>query len=140
MRCVTSVVIAEYRCGNTSKSKVWNKNEKIYNFESWFDHIGETQMFKIGRTLFSYWGQFDPKTPQKHPIFRGGPVPPKSYYFSKRFLPRDFSPRKPPIYEFWAHFFKIEILLRMTLLNIFLQLFFQQKILTFDHFTKMMNA
>ena len=45
-------------------------------------------------------GQFDPKIPQKHPIFRGGPAPPKSHYFSKRVLPRDFSPRKPPIYKF----------------------------------------
>ena len=72
-------------------------------------------MFKIGRTLFSYWGQFDPKIPQKHPIFRGGPAPPKCYYFAKRFLPCYFPSRKPPVYEFSAYFLKIKILLRMTL-------------------------
>ena len=88
---------------------------KKYIFESWFDHIGEAQMFNIGRTSFSYWAQFDLKIPQKHPIFRGGPVPPKSYYFSKRVLPRDFSARKPPIYELWAIFLKNEILLGMNL-------------------------
>ena len=54
---------------------------------------------------------------QKHPIFRGGPVPPKNDYFSKIFVPRDLSTRKPPVYEFWAIFLKIEILLGINLLG-----------------------
>ena len=69
----------------------------------------------IRRTSFSYWAQLDPKMLQKHPIFRGGPVPPKNDYFSKIFVPRDLSTRKPPVYEFWAIFLKIEILLRINL-------------------------
>ena len=44
-----------------------------------------------------------------------GASPPKNDYFAKKFLPRDWSPRKPPVYDFWAHFLKTEILLSMTL-------------------------
>ena len=87
---------------------------KKSNFESWFNHVGEAQMFKIGRTFFllpPVWS----KNTEKHPIFRGGPAPPKSYHFAKRFLPRYFSPRKPPRNEFWASFLKTEILLGTTL-------------------------
>ena len=44
-----------------------------------------------------------------------GVSPPKNDYFAKKFLPRDWSSRKPPVYDFWAHFLKTEILLSMTL-------------------------
>ena len=97
------------------KSKVWLKNEK--NIISIVASIKSAKLgcSTIRRTSFSYWAQLDPKILQKHPIFRGGPVPPKNDYFSKIFVPRDLSTRKPPVYEFWAIFLKIEILLVINL-------------------------
>ena len=99
------------------KSKVWLKNEKNI-----FSIVASIKSAKLGcstirRTSFSYWAQLDPKILQKHPIFRGGPVPPKNDYFSSIFVPRDLSTRKPPVYEFWAIFLKIEILLGINLLK-----------------------
>ena len=78
------------------------------NSKSWAELVHRSNMF-------FYWGQLNSKIAQKHPIFRWGPATPKRAYFGKRFSPLDFSSQKPPRYEIWALFLKIEILLRTIL-------------------------
>ena len=78
----------------------WKKN----NFESWFDHIGEAQMFEIGRTFLLLPPVWSKNTQKNIQFSEGGQSPLKVII-----LPNDFyhvisHPENPPETSFERFF------------------------------------
>ena len=91
-------------------AKKWYLNtEKNFEKSSEFSLcIVSIKSANIRRTSYSYWTQLDPKMLLKHPIFKGGPVPPKNNCLSKIFYHVICHPENPLYMSFELIFEKLK--------------------------------
>ena len=77
---------------------------KKSNFESWFDHIGETQMFKIGRRFFQTAPSMNQKYLKNIQFSEGGQPPLKVIILPNGFYHVISYPENPPETSFEQFF------------------------------------
>ena len=89
--------------------------KKKCNFESWFDHIGEAQMFKIGRTFFHTAPSMNQKYRKNIQFSEGGQPPLKGIILPNGFYHVISHPENPPETNFELFFLKLKSYLERLL-------------------------